>query len=115
EGYPEDGTPPVVLEQNPGAQRSEGGAPSGGGRPERDRLRTRRSGPQSRDQRERRRVGHSRSQATEDAGPEQHVDRRRPGSEAIRRDGQDHAEDEQQLAPVAVADRAEVEHRGGEP
>ena len=97
-----------------GAERAERRDRAAGRRPQRDRLRARRAGPERGDQRERRRVGHAGREAAEDARAEQHLDRRRPGGEAVGRDRQDHPEDEQQLAPVAVADRAEVEHRGGE-
>ena len=71
--------------------------------------------PERGDQRERRRVGHARGEPAEDPRDDQHFVRRRPRREAVGRDRQHHAEDQQQLAAVAVADRAEVEDRGGEP
>ena len=70
--------------------------------------------PQRGYQRERRRVGHARRQPAEHARAEQHADRGRPRGEAVGRDREAHAEDQQQLAPVAVADRAEVQDRRGE-
>ena len=60
-------------------------------------------------------IGHAGGDAAEEPGDEEDLDRsaRTPASEA-RRDRQRHAEDQHQLAAVAVAERAEVEHRGGE-
>jgi hypothetical protein len=52
---------------------------------------------------------------TQDPRAEQHFDVRCPGGEAVRRHRHHHADDEQELAPVPVADRAEVQHRRGEP
>ena len=71
-------------------------------------------GPQRGDQRQRRRVGHAGREPAEHARGEEHAVGRRERGEQARRDRQRHAEQQHQLAPVAVAERAEVEHRGGE-
>ena len=79
-------------------------------------LRPARARPQRGDQRQRRRVGHAGREAAERPGRRRA--RRRTGAYAASRQaGIDSAMPEQQhqLAAVAVAERAEVEHRGGEP
>ena len=101
-------------EQRAGEQRAERGDRAAERRPQRDRLRARRPRPQRRDQRERRRVGHAGREPAEEAGDEEHlVD----GAQAASRQaGIDSAVPrmQHQLAPVAVAERAEVEHRRGQ-
>ena len=107
--------PPVVLEEDPRAERAERRDPAADRRPQGDRLRARRARPERGDQGERRRVRHAGGEAADHAGREQHVDRRRPGGEAVGGNRQDHPENQQELPPVAVADGAEVQDRGSQP
>src|SRR5262249_864488 len=79
--------------------------------PERLAPRPRAPEPRARHTRGGRRTPHPGGEPADDSRHEQNFDRRRPGSEAVRRDRQHHAEDEQQLPAVPVADGAEVEHR----
>ena len=72
-------------------------------------------GPQGGDQREGRRVGHAGGHAAEDPGDDQDLDRRGERREEAGRDRQQHAEDEHQLAAVAVAEGAEPEDRRRQP
>ena len=111
----EDRSPPELLEQRTGDKRPEGSDSAAERRPERDRLRATRTGPERRDERERRRIGHPGRRATSDASHEQHLVGRRVRSEQRHRDRERGAEDEHHLAPIAVAERTEVEHRGREP
>ena len=67
--------------------------------------------PQRRDQREGCRVGHAGGQATEDPGPDQHAGRRRVGGKQACGNREQHAEDQHHLAPVAVAQRTQPQHR----
>ena len=99
----------------PADERPERGDRATEGRPQRDRLRPRRPRPQRGDQRERRRVCHAGRKTSADAGDEQHFVGRREGGEQRHRDREGGAEDEHHLASVAVAERAEVEHRGRQP
>ena len=105
----EDRPPPEVLQQGAGDEWPESGnAPADGG-PQRDRLRSLRPRPQRRDQGERRRVGHACREPSEDPCAEEDLIRRRPRGQQARRDRQRHPQEEHQLAPVAVSQRAEVE------
>ena len=74
------------------------------------------AGPERRDQRERGRVGHAGGEPADDARDEEHLDRR-ARTPARSEAGIDsaHPEHEHQLAAVAVAERAELEHRRREP
>ena len=110
----EDRPPPEVLQEQAREQRAERGDRAAEPRPERDRRRSPRPGPQRRDQGERGRVGHAGREASQEAGHEEDFVARRPGGEAGRGDRERRAEEQHQLAPVAVAERAEVEHRRGE-
>ena len=110
----EDRPPPEVLQEQAGEQRAERGDGAAEPRPERDRLRSPRPGPERGDQGERGRVGHACSEASQEAGDEEDFVARRPGGEAGRGDRERRAEEQHQLAPVAVAESAEVEHRRGE-
>ena len=67
--------------------------------------------PERGDQRESRRIRHAGGQPAADAGDEQHLVRRRVRSKQRHRDRERGAEDEHQLAPVAVAERTEIQHR----
>ena len=71
--------------------------------------------PERCDQRQRRRIRHPRCQAAAHARDEQHLVGRRERGEQRHRDGEHRAEQEHELSAVAVADRAEVEDRRGEP
>ena len=53
-------------------------------------------------------------EAAEHAGEEEDADRGREAGQQRGRDREGHAEEQHHLAPVAVAERAQVEHRGGE-
>ena len=97
-----------------GEQRAERGDRAAERRPERDRLRSRRPRPERGDQGERGRVGHAGREAAEQPGDEEDLVGRRPGGEQAGGDRQRHAQEQHQLAAVAVAERAEVEHRGGQ-
>jgi hypothetical protein len=110
----EDGAPVEFGEQRARQKRAERGDGATEGGPQRDRLCARRSRPQRRDEGERRREGHAGREPADEAREEQHLDRRREGGDQGRRDRQRRAEDEHQLAPVAVTQRAEVEHGRGE-
>ena len=110
----EDRAPPELLEQRAGDDRPEGGDRAPDARPQRDRLRPARPGPQGRDQRERGRVGHARREPAEQARAEEHLLGRRPRREEGGRNRNRRADDQEELASVAIADRAEIEHRGGE-
>ena len=110
----EDRSPPEVLEQGAGDQRPESSDPAADCRPERDRLRSPRPRPQRRDQGERRRVGHACREPSEHPCAEEDFVRRRPRGQQAGRDRQRHPQEEHQLAPVAVSERAEVENRRGE-
>ena len=101
--------------RNPETQRSEGGDRAAERRPQRDRARPGRARPQGRDQGQRRRVGHAGGHAADDAGDDEHLDRRREGRRDAGRDRQQDAEDEHQLAAVAVAQRAEPQDRRRQP
>ena len=59
-------------------------------------------------------IRHAGGEPAQEAGHEEDLVRRRPRGEQARRNRQRHAQDQHQLAPVAVAERAEVEHRRGE-
>jgi hypothetical protein len=108
----EDRAPLELLEQRAGDDRAERRDRAAERGPEGDRLRPARPGPQRGDQRERRRIRHARRDAAEDARGEQHGVARGERRQDARGDGEREAEQQHQLAPVAVAQRAEVEHRG---
>ena len=105
----EDRAPVVALEQGAGDHRAERRDRASDRRPERDRLRPVGPGPEGGDQGEGRREGHAGRQAAEQAGDEQDLDRRREAREQRGGDRQPHAEDDHQLAAVAIAEGAEVE------
>ena len=65
--------------------------------------------------REGRRVRHAGGKPAHDPGDEQDLDRRGETGEQGGRDRQRHPEHDHPLAPVAVAEGAEVEDRGGKP
>ena len=111
----EDRAPPEVLEQEPGDQRPERGDAAADGRPECDRSRAARARPERGDQRQRRGVGHAGREPAQDPREEEHGVRRRVRGEQAGRDRQHHPEHEQELAPVPVADRAQVEDGRGQP
>ena len=98
----------------PGEQRTEGGDRASERRPERDRLRARRPRPERRDQRERGRVRHAGREPAEESGDEQDRVGRGIGGEQARRDRERRPDDQHQLPPVPVPQRAEVEHRCGQ-
>jgi hypothetical protein len=110
----EDRAPPELLEQSARDHGAEGRNSAPDARPQRDRLRAPRSRPERRDQRERRRERHAGGQPAEDASDEKDVVGRRPRSQHGRRNRECRAQDQHELASVAVADRSEVEHRRGE-
>ena len=60
-------------------------------------------------------VGHAGGNAPEDPGHDEHRDRWGPGGQERGGNSGSHAQHEHPLAPVAVADRPEVEDRTGEP
>ncbi len=93
------------------AERSDRSAERG---PQRDRLRPPRPGPERRDQRQRRRIRHARGEPAAQARDEQHDVGRRERGEQGHRDRERRAQDEHQLAAVAVAQSPEPEHRAGE-
>ena len=114
QGDQEDRAPPEVLQQRAGEHGAERGDGAADARPQGDRLRAPGARPERRDQGERRRERHAGGKPAQEARQEEDLVRRRPGCEQARRNRQRHAEDQHQLAPVAIADRAEVEHRCGE-
>ena len=115
QGHQEDRAPPEVLEQRARSQRAECGDRPAERRPQGDRARATRSRPQRRDEGEGGRVGHAGRHSTEQPREEQHLVARRERGEDRCRDRQGDAEHEHRLAPVPVAERAEVEHGRGEP
>ena len=108
-------TPVELREQGACQQGSQRGDRATQAGPQGNRLRACRSRPQRRDQRQRRGVGHPGGQPAEQARAEQNLDRRGEGGQQRGRHRQGRAEDQHQLSPVAVAQRAEIEHRRGEP
>ncbi len=107
--------PVELLEQrarDQWAESSDGATDAG---PQRDRLRAGGTRPQRRNQGERRRKGHARRKPADHACYEEHPDRRSECREHARGDRQRHATDQHQLTPVAVTERAQIEHRGGKP
>ena len=111
----EDRAPLEAGEQGAREQRAERRDRAAEGRPQRYRARARRPGPERGDQGERGGVGHPRRKAADQARAEQHLDRGRERGHQRGRDRQRRAQQQHQLAPVAIAQRAEVEHRGGQP
>ena len=114
QSHEEHGAPPELLQEtagDEGAERRQSAADRG---PQRDRLRARRPRPQRCDEGQRRRVGHAGRDAAEDASEDEEAVGRRIRSRDGRRDRQRDPQDEHHLAPVAVSQRAEVQHRGGE-
>ena len=67
--------------------------------------------PQCRDEGQRRGIGKSRGNAREDAPADEDFRRRRPRGDRTGRQRQEHAEQEQALAPVPITERPEIEHR----
>ncbi len=111
ERHEEHRAPVEVLEQRARHEGPERGDAAAECRPERDRLRPGRAGPERRDQREGGGVGHPGGQPSGDARDEEHlVGGSEPGEQGGR-DRQSHAEHDHQLAAVAITERAEPEHR----
>ena len=110
----EDRAPPELLQQPAGDQRPQRRDGSTEGGPQGDRLGAPGSGPQGRDQGQRRRVGHAGGEPAEDPGHHQDVVRRRVGGQQAGGDRQQGAEHHQELAAVPVADGPEVEHGAGQ-
>jgi hypothetical protein len=103
-----------VLEQDARGERAQGRDGTTEGGPEGDGLgaaRARR--PQRGDEGQRRRIGHARRDAPEDPGEDEDFDVGGVGRDEACRDGQDDAAEAQQLAPVTIADRPEIQHRRG--
>ena len=115
QGEQERGPPREVLEQDAGEQGAERRERSARGGPERDRLRSRRTRPERCDQRQGGRIGHARRKTADDPRPEEHADRGSEGRDEVGRDRQGHPHEQDPLAAVAIADRAEVENGAGEP
>ena len=107
--------PPEVLQEGARHERTERGDRAAERRPQRDRLGASGARPERGDQRERRRVSHAGRDAADDAGTDEDADRTRPRGGEARRDRQHHAEDQHHLAAIPVAERAEPQHRRGEP
>ena len=111
-GDEEDRAPPERLQKGTGDDRADNRATAAQARPQRDSAHaclTR--SPQCRDQRERGRVGETRGHAREDPPSDEDVDRRSPSRDSARRQRERHAEEEHELAAIAVTERPEVEHR----
>jgi hypothetical protein len=111
----EDRAPVEACEERAREERAERGDRAPERRPKRNGLRAARARPERRDQGERRRVGHPRREPADQTRDEEHFDRGSEGGEQRHRDRQRRAQDQHQLASVAVAEGAEVEHRRGEP
>lgn len=106
--------PPVeVFEQRARDHRPEHGDASAEGRPQCDRLRPR-PRPQGGDQRQGGRVGHAGRESPDDPGHHEDGVIGRVRGEQAGGDGEGDAEEQQQLAPVTVADRTQIEHRCGQ-
>jgi hypothetical protein len=105
----EDRSPPELLQEAPRDERPERGDAAADRGPERDRPRAARARPKRRDQRKRGGVSHAGGEPADQARDEENLVRRRIRGQEAGRDGQDHAQHEQQLAPVAVADRTQPE------
>ena len=67
-------------------------------------------GPQGRDEREGRRVGHAGGHAAEDPRHDEDLDGRRERGQQAGRDREQHAQDQHQLPAVPVAEGAEPQH-----
>ena len=100
-----------MLEEEAGDERPQRRDRATERRPQRDRPGPAGSGPQRGDEGERRRIGHAGRHAADDPGDDQDLDRRGERGEETGRDRQQHAQDEHQLAAVAVTQRAEPQHR----
>jgi hypothetical protein len=107
----EHGTPVELREQGAREQRSERGDRASEARPQRDRFRASGTRPERRDQGKRRRVGHTGGQTADEPRDEEDLDGRSEGGEQGGGNRQGSAENEHELAPVAVTQRSEVEHR----
>ena len=114
QGDDEDRAPLEVLEQEARHQGSECRDRPTEGRPQGDRPGPGRPGPQGGDQGEGRRVGHAGGDAADDPGEDEDLDRGRRGRDDAGRDRQQDAQDQHQLAPVAVAQGAEPQDGGGQ-
>ena len=103
-----------MLEQGAGDQRPERGDRAAERRPQRDRLRPARPRPQCGDQGERRReTPCPRPRPPRTRAAKSRTSRRERGQQT-RGDREPASQQQHHLAPVAVAQRAEVEHRRGE-
>nr|WP_262366485.1 hypothetical protein [Streptomyces sp. WAC05950] len=103
--------PPVeAFEQRARDHGPEHGDAASQGGPQRDRLRPPRPRPQGGDQRQGGRVGHAGREPAEDPCHREDGVVRRERGEQAGGDGQRDAEEQQQLAPVPVADRTQIEH-----
>ncbi len=112
QGDEEDRAPVELLQQGAGEQRSERGDRAADRRPERDRAGAVVAGPQRRDQCQRGREGHAGGDAAEHAGDEEDPVGGGEAGQQRGRDREPHAEQQHHLAPVAVAESAQVEDRG---
>ena len=115
QGHEEDRAPPEVLEESSGDQRPERRDAAADRRPERNGAGPPRPRPECRDQRERSRVGHAGREPADEARDEENLVGRRVRGQQARGDGEEHSEHEQELAPVAVADRPQPENGRREP
>ena len=115
QGDQEDRAPVELLEQRPGEQRPERGDRAADRRPERDRAGPRGARPERGDQRQRGRVGHAGRDAAGEPGDEEDAVGGGEAGEQGGGDRQPHPQHQHHLAPVAVAERAEVEDRGRQP
>ena len=106
--------PPEVAEQPARGEGPERGDGAADRRPQRDGRGARLTGPERGDERERGGVRHAGGDPPMIRANDQHLVGRSPRGEDARRDRQPDAQDQHQLAAVAVAERAEVEHRRSE-
>ena len=103
-----------LQQQGPGDQGSQRVDGAARGRPQRDRFGAGRTAPQRRDQGETGGKRHTGGDTAEDARADQDFDRRREAGDQRGGDRQRQAEEQHHLAAVAVAERAEPEHRAGQ-
>jgi hypothetical protein len=110
----ENGSPVELGEQRARDERPERSDRAAQRRPERNRLRPTRTGPQCGDQSQRRRVCHTGREPASHTRHEQHFVGRSESGQQRHGDSQRGSEDEHHLPAVAIAERAEVEHGGCE-
>ena len=114
EGEEEHRAPPVMLEEQSRKERAERRDCPTESRPQRDRLRPARSGPERGDERQRRRVGHACREPATQPSDEQHDVGRGKGGQKAHRDRERCADQQHRLATVPVAQGAEIQHRARE-